>query len=797
MRNSELRRWAALALAPALALSAVHSEAACTADDILLNFEEPVDGRDYVAIGNVRGWSWARCGVDHIELTIDEALYGNVPSGGKRFDVPAEYPEQDYPGSADSGFSMAYNYGNLTPGRHSMEIRVYDTEGNVASRKNTFTTNRFGQKMTKDLGSVDVTGATFTTKKTGVNVSGGILNDGAYDFELNWRNAAQGFAIENVSGRGSVEFGSQTERSPGGAGVRSLAGAGPVTANAWPATASRTVQSEGIVLNFEEPVIGNGYASISNIRGWAVSPHGMDRIELYMDGELFGNIPMGGTRYDVSLRYPSEQFPGSRESGFAMAYNYANLAAGEHTFSVRAYDKSGYVAEASSTFDVSSFNTSYLKGENLLNVAGADVEASNNIITIKDILVQLDPDRSGLQVAADDGRFNTLLEFDVPSQSFKISNVNQSQNYWETGLWGACLGECGLLAGHRERSVICRDAQGVAVSAGDCPRPAPRATAVCTACDEYVWRLAAWGACEGNCGRGVGAQTRRVECVSDDLTVVDDANCGSDKPDETQKCTVCDLYTWYESPWGPCQGDCGEGSGIQERQVFCQDSSGRRADDANCEGDKPVTTQSCTACVAYTWFTGAWGACQGECGVGNGVQERQVLCRDSSGGEVDDANCEDVKPVTRRSCTASYCEVPLTYAWRVGDWGACTGECGDGNGLQARSVACFSSANEPVDDSLCTEVKPASAQACTASICEVYVWYTGEWGVCTGECGTDNATQTRAVECRSSQGVTVGDENCEEAKPAATQACTASECSTGNDEVPSSAFEINFSPIFR
>ncbi len=59
-----------------------------------------------------------------------------------------------------------------------------------------------------------------------------------------------------------------------------------------------------------------------------------------------------------------------------------------------------------------------------------------------------------------------------------------------------------------------------------------------------------------------------------------------------------------------------------------------------------------------------------------------------------------------------------------------------------------------------------------------YVWFTGAWGACTGDCGTGNAIQARVVECHADSGQTVADGYCTGAKPVATQACTASICPT-------------------
>ena len=64
---------------------------------------------------------------------------------------------------------------------------------------------------------------------------------------------------------------------------------------------------------------------------------------------------------------------------------------------------------------------------------------------------------------------------------------------------------------------------------------------------------------------------------------------------------------------------------------------------------------------------------------------------------------------------------PYTYSWIVSEWGACEGECGENNAQQSRTVTCQSSTEESVADGMCSETKPATTQACTASICPLPV----------------------------------------------------------------------------
>jgi len=57
-------------------------------------------------------------------------LQGNIPLGWRRADVGDAYP--GYPGSAHSGFAMAFNYSTLSAGPHTLTVRAVDA-GRIAT----------------------------------------------------------------------------------------------------------------------------------------------------------------------------------------------------------------------------------------------------------------------------------------------------------------------------------------------------------------------------------------------------------------------------------------------------------------------------------------------------------------------------------------------------------------------------------------------------------------------------------------------------------------------------------------
>ena len=89
--------------------------------------EEPVSGEIHGGVGNLRGWAIASDGIEKVEIWTDGVYSFDVPYGGARGDVAGAFP--DVANSAESGFSMAYSYSNLSAGAHSISAVAYNASG--------------------------------------------------------------------------------------------------------------------------------------------------------------------------------------------------------------------------------------------------------------------------------------------------------------------------------------------------------------------------------------------------------------------------------------------------------------------------------------------------------------------------------------------------------------------------------------------------------------------------------------------------------------------------------------------
>ncbi|MDA9219576.1 hypothetical protein N9O79_02525 [Luminiphilus sp.] len=167
-----------------------------------------------------------------------------------------------------------------------------------------------------------------------------------------------------------------------------------------------------IKVSIEEPVQGERYSGISNLRGWAVSPEGMGTyfLSIYVDDEFAFYLVPYGSRPDVAAAFPD--YPDSDTAGFSMAYNYKDLSAGEHEIRVRAYDNDGNYNEAVTTFTAEKFVTSFIASDSAVDISTSE---RWRVIDKQTYLVS-GPTLEGKQ-------WDFLLKWDRASQSFKMEGI--------------------------------------------------------------------------------------------------------------------------------------------------------------------------------------------------------------------------------------------------------------------------------------------------------------------------------------------------------------------------------------
>ena len=166
---------------------------------IIITIEEPrpVEEAAYSGIANLRGWAVAPSAIERIEVDIDDKYAFNVPTGGYRSDVAANFP--DYSNSEVSGFSMAFNYKDLSPGTHSLTVRAFSSNGDHNEQTVVFSAIRFVSSYISHPAEIDFTTAQEVyVGERAFEVKGVTVEGKTWDIGFIWDPASQAMEIMSI-----------------------------------------------------------------------------------------------------------------------------------------------------------------------------------------------------------------------------------------------------------------------------------------------------------------------------------------------------------------------------------------------------------------------------------------------------------------------------------------------------------------------------------------------------------------------------------------------------------------------
>lgn len=192
------------------------------------------------------------------------------------------------------------------------------------------------------------------------------------------------------------------------------------------AQGASAARDTSIRVTLEEPVKAGTYAGISNLRGWAAGPNGIEAVEVFIDGAYAFDVPMGGLRKDVGDALPT--YPDADFSGYSMAFNYKNLSTGRHELKVKAVDALGNYNETSTYFHTDKFNSVFIADSSEVNLSTADAISQ---IDEHSLLMY------GVSIEGDE--WDVTLSWDRASQGFQITEIAPAS---EPGIPSASVYAC-------------------------------------------------------------------------------------------------------------------------------------------------------------------------------------------------------------------------------------------------------------------------------------------------------------------------------------------------------------------
>ncbi|KAL0860687.1 hypothetical protein ABMA27_010029 [Loxostege sticticalis] len=147
---------------------------------------------------------------------------------------------------------------------------------------------------------------------------------------------------------------------------------------------------------------------------------------------------------------------------------------------------------------------------------------------------------------------------------------------------------------------------------------------------EYVWMTTEWSPCNAPCGQ-TGHQIRGAVCQhnkSNSTTTVETDECtsrGVTPPTVLRTCYTNSCASWRTSPWSPVR--ClASGTAVTRRKVECVSENGTVLSDSHCEySSQPEKMRREAKPCRPAWSVGPWSKCVGPCG-SSGRQHRVLRC---------------------------------------------------------------------------------------------------------------------------------------------------------------------------
>lgn len=257
----------------------------------------PQNNANVSGVGTINGFATSPTDIEFIQVQIDEQVIANIPTADTRNDIFNLYPT--YPNSLYSGFSVRYNFSNLSEGQHVVDVFAINPTGdyNISSSTINVTKYKDGWASANQINlsntSLESSGNSATIRN--VNFKG--VN---HDIILKWDQTIQNLAVVEVE---------EANQSPPSAVTPSFAGA-------WEGRAVRQVTSAGgdpcssadifmhVIkvndVNYIDSVnlyydLGGGATSSST---YAISSDGFVNFRLYNEfgwGDVTGTFKTNGT----------------------------------------------------------------------------------------------------------------------------------------------------------------------------------------------------------------------------------------------------------------------------------------------------------------------------------------------------------------------------------------------------------------------------------------------------------------------------------------------------------------------
>ncbi|AGK97864.1 hypothetical protein Clopa_3036 [Clostridium pasteurianum BC1] len=318
----------------------------------LMSIDNPNDStllNDTTNSVTVNGWSLNGYGVQKVQVYFD-GMEKDAEIGQARADVDKTFP--GYTGGLNSGYSCTIYIPKISDGIHTVRVVSMGNDGSTISQS-VNVKKVFAQSMTglvtidtpkyvqTNSGELDVAGWSldlYGVKQVQVSLDNGTEQDAVIGVSRpDVAKQFLGYANEDSSG-----FNCNLDISSLSPGAHTLK-VTSIGENGTSATSSTKIyvlsNGQGSLpdrLCVDTPKNNLGIKAqnyLFDVSGWALNAFGIQKVQIYVDNQNYGDAQLGISRPDVNNIYPG--YSGGVQSGYKYTLNISSLSYGAHIITVK------------------------------------------------------------------------------------------------------------------------------------------------------------------------------------------------------------------------------------------------------------------------------------------------------------------------------------------------------------------------------------------------------------------------------------------------------------------------------
>ena len=305
-------------------------------------------------VATVSGWAMSHFGVKSVEIYVDDKIVGSVPSSSmtKRDDLINKFTKDGYTGLDHSGFKYTFSTNGLSVGTHKVKVKEIDNNGNSLWSNETsikIPENRMWVETSSIANGTTVATVSgwvmshFGVERVEIYVDGKIIGSVLSSsmtkrYDLIVKFTKDGYTGLDHSGFSytfstmGLSVGTHTVK------VKEIDNNGN---SIWSNETSIKIPENRIWV--ETASLANNGKTEAIVSGWVMSHYGVEKVEIYVDGNKLGSVPSSSMtqRYDLIVKFTKDGYTGLDHSGFTYTFSTMGLSVGTHKVKVKEIDNNG------------------------------------------------------------------------------------------------------------------------------------------------------------------------------------------------------------------------------------------------------------------------------------------------------------------------------------------------------------------------------------------------------------------------------------------------------------------------